>query len=301
MSDAPSPRCATLGVPVRTIVPDRFPEVLPTVPALSGSVQSWSSLRTTVVGELLSGILDSLGPAPLRVIDAGGGTGGFAVPLAAAGHRVTVVDPNPDAMAALRRRYAEHVARLGPGQAASPAQGAVDAVQGDLDGLLDVVAAESADLVLCHSVLELVGAPSAALAAIRSALRPGGMVSLLVAGRGGTVLNRALAGRLADALATFRGDAQAGTHPGYTTTELWADLERAQLTVAATHAVRVFSDLVPGAALDGDPDATAALLELERAVADRPDFLAIAGHLHVLARRTAAQPENPPRGGSSGR
>ena len=44
---------------------------------------------------------------PLRVLDLGGGTGGIAVPLAAAGHDVTVVDPSPDALASLARRAAE--------------------------------------------------------------------------------------------------------------------------------------------------------------------------------------------------
>ena len=39
---------------------------------------------------------------PLDVLDVGGGTGGDAVRLAALGHRVTVVDPSPDALASLR-------------------------------------------------------------------------------------------------------------------------------------------------------------------------------------------------------
>ena len=41
------------------------------------------------------------------VLDIGGGTGGFAVRVAELGHRVTVVDPSPDALAALDRRARE--------------------------------------------------------------------------------------------------------------------------------------------------------------------------------------------------
>ena len=41
---------------------------------------------------------------PLRVLDVGGGSGMFAVPLARLGHDVTVVDPSADALATLRRR-----------------------------------------------------------------------------------------------------------------------------------------------------------------------------------------------------
>ena len=40
----------------------------------------------------------------LRVLDVGGGSGMFAVPLAKLGHEVTVVDPSADALATLRRR-----------------------------------------------------------------------------------------------------------------------------------------------------------------------------------------------------
>ncbi|MGL5860198.1 MAG: methyltransferase domain-containing protein, partial [Phycicoccus sp.] len=58
----------------------------------------------------------------LRVLDLGGGTGGTAVPLAAAGHDVTVVDPSPDALAALRRRAGE-----------SGVTSRVRALQGDTD------------------------------------------------------------------------------------------------------------------------------------------------------------------------
>jgi hypothetical protein len=51
------------------------------------------------------------------------------------------------------------------------------------------------------------------------------------------------------------------------------------------HAVRVFADLVPGSLLDLEPGATAALVELERAVATRPEYLPLAAQLHVVARR----------------
>ena len=51
------------------------------------------------------------------------------------------------------------------------------------------------------------------------------------------------------------------------------------------HGVRVFADLVPGSLLDLEPGATAALVELEQAVAERPEYLPLATQVHVLARR----------------
>ena len=67
--------------------------------------------RAVVVWESLREVLDerakASGRAVLDVLDAGGGTGGLAVPLAELGHHVTVVDPSPDALAGLKRRTAE--------------------------------------------------------------------------------------------------------------------------------------------------------------------------------------------------
>src|SRR6201999_2701882 len=124
----------------------------------------------------------------LDVLDIGGGTGGFAVRVAGLGHRVTVVDPSPDALAALARRAREVGVEVA-GQ------------QGDLTSLPDLVEPGSTDLVLCHGVLEVVTDPAAALAAIGTTLRPGGTLSLLVAQRHAAVVARAMAGHFAQAKA----------------------------------------------------------------------------------------------------
>ena len=47
----------------------------------------------------------------------------------------------------------------------------------------DLLGPDAADLVLCHSVLEFVDDPRAVMAALTSTVRPGGSVSLLVAGQ----------------------------------------------------------------------------------------------------------------------
>lgn len=217
----------------------------------SSRSSSWSSLRTTVIGDLLGDAVRDMGPVPLRIIDAGGGTGGFAVPFAIAGHQVTVVDPSPDAMAALRRRADEQ-----------PMTGSVTAVQGDLAGLLDVVAPGQADLVLCHNVLEVVDLPAEALVAVRDALRPDGWVSLLVTGRGGAVLARALAGRPREARDLLDDTARhRHVSGGFTPEEITTLLSAAGFVVDRMHAIRVFSDHVPATAVDGDPTALTALLD----------------------------------------
>lgn len=213
----------------------------------------------------------------LTIVDVGGGTGGFAVPLAELGHQVTVVDPSPDALAALERR-------------ARDAGVEVQAVQGDADGLLEVVDEGSADLVLCHGVIEQVDDVEEALAALVQALRPGGAASVIAANRHAVVLSRAIAGH-------FREAARALDDPvgrwgegdplprRFTETGLVDLLTRAGLEVTQIHGLRTFVDLVPAAMSDGDPAALDELLALEAAACDRPAFRAIAAQLHVLALR----------------
>jgi S-adenosylmethionine-dependent methyltransferase len=49
--------------------------------------------------------------------------------------------------------------------------------------------------------------------------------------------------------------------------------------------VRIFTDLVAGAAVDGVPGAAEELRQLEDELADRSPYRDLAAQLHVLARR----------------
>lgn len=230
-----------------------------------------ASIRTAVVWEACRTRLGS-GPDEQTVLDIGGGTGGLAVRVAELGHHVTVVDPSPDALAALDRRAAEH-----------EVADRITSVQGDLDGLDALVAEGSVDLVLCHEVLGLVDDPGAALAAIGRVLRPGGSLSLLVSQRHAAVLARAMAGHFAQARELLDGPGSGERR--FTAEEIDGLLRDGGFTVEEIHGVRVFSDLVPSTLLDLEPGAVSGLLDLERAVADRPEYRTTAAQLHLLARR----------------
>ncbi|GAB2879343.1 methyltransferase domain-containing protein [Nocardioides pacificus] len=248
-------------------------------PAMGSASERRSAARTAVVWEALGDVLPDLrdgdGQGALDVLDIGGGTGGFAVGVAGLGHRVAVVDPSPDALAALTRRADE-----------SGVADRVTGQQGDLSALLDVREPASADVVLCHGVLEHVADPAAALGIIATVLRPGGVLSLLVAQRHAAVVARAMAGHFQQAHALLDETGATGrSGRRFTREEIVPLLVGAGFDVASVHGVRVFADLVPGSLLDLEPGAAQSLVDLEQAVANRPEFFPLAAQLHLLARR----------------
>jgi S-adenosylmethionine-dependent methyltransferase len=228
------------------------------------------SVSQAYLGDLLAAQLaDWASRHPGRdVVDLGGGTGGMAMSLGADGYRVRVVDPSPDALAALERRTAEQ------GLAAR-----VTGVQGDAADLVDLVGADSADVVVCHKVLEVVEAPVDALTAIGTVLRPGGVLSLLVAQRHSAVLTQALAGHIAQARRTW------GDPERFDRDTIIGLVRAAGFELVATHGIGTVSDHVAEAVLDAEPGAHAELLALEGDVATDPAFQALAPHLHVFALR----------------
>lgn len=250
---------------------------------MSDPLRPRAALRTAVVWDVLRAALARQAPAAstagLDVLDTGGGTGLFAVPVARLGHRVTVVDPSPDALSALQRRAAE-----------AGVTDLVNAVQGDTHGLLDVVDSAAFDAVLCHGVLEYVDDPAEAVRNVAGALRPAGILSLLVPNRNGAVLAQALAGRFVEAHQALTDASgrwgEADPTPRRFTPEGLSDLVSGLgMEIAAIHGVRVFADLVPGVLVDTEPSAVAALLRLEAAAAELPAFHALATQLHMLANR----------------
>ena len=239
--------------------------------------------RSSLVWDVLARVIDeraaATGRTALDIVDVGAGTGGFAVGLAGRGHRVTVVDPSPDALTAARWRASE------AGVTLTDVQGEA----ADLPGL--PVLAGGVDLVICHNVLEYVDSPPAALAAVARVLRPGGTVSVLAANSVAAVLQRALTGKYAEARALLAGESAetaagnpAGPGRRFTLAELAGLLTEAGLTPGDAHGIRIFAGLLPGGA-GADPAAAEALRELEEAAATCPPLRDIATRLHVLATR----------------
>lgn len=216
-----------------------------------------------------------------RVLDVGGGSGAWAVPLAGMGCAVTVVDSSPNALAALQRRARD-----------AGVDHLVHAVQGDVDALGEVVTPGSADLVLGHGLLEIVDDPARSVEALSTAAAAGAAVSVLTAGRYAAVLSRTLAGRLAEARALLT-DPDGRFGPDDALRRRWgadalrALLEGHGLRVEVLQGDGVLEQWVPGSTRDGGPSAARAVAELEELAAEVVALRDAAARLHALARRPA--------------
>ena len=247
----------------------------PRVGPMDRPIERRTAARTAVVWDAVRALLDD-GSGEQRVLDIGGGTGGFAVRLAGLGHRVTVVDPSPDALAALARRADE-----------DDVADRVTGLQGDLGNLRELAPERGRPRAVprrarprrrpgrCPGDDHLGPAPRwrplpAGQPAARRRARPGDGRPL----RPGPGDPRGRPVRPQD-----RGERR------FTAEEVAQLLGAAGFTTTSTHGIRVFADLVPSSLLDLEPGASAALLDLERAVAERPEYLTLASQLHVVATR----------------
>ncbi|MFD8498683.1 methyltransferase domain-containing protein [Amycolatopsis sp. NPDC059657] len=210
------------------------------------------------------------------VVDVGGGSGGWAVPFASAGCLVTVVEPNPNALATLKRRAEEE-----------GVSSRITVVADDSDALARHVSPGSADLVLAHGLLEVVDDPAIVVAALAEAVAPGGAVSVLVTNRFATALHRALAGRLTEARQVL--ESAAGVLPGgrdtvlrrFDVAGLEALLTGAGLTDVTIQGDGVVSDAIAGGSREEE------LAEFELLAASTPPLRDVATRLHALARRAS--------------
>jgi len=222
----------------------------------------WASLRYAVVAETLT---RHLRPTS-RVLDVGGGDGGDALPLAASGHDVTVLDTSRNMLALVDGVAVVH-------------------------GSLDQIPEGTYDAVLCHLVLQYRRDTEADIARLARALAPDGLLSVLVPGPVGPVLRAAARQGPAAARAEL-----AATHSRTETfdtdvrrisdAELATAMAASNLKVVAQYGVRCLQDLV----LDdtrkaSDPDFYNDLLALELEVCGLEPYNRLGVFTQVLARR----------------
>jgi len=221
-------------------------------------------------------------------LDIGSGTGATAVRLARLGMHVTLLDSSQEML---------DIAQRAAGEAGVTAQVALK--HGDASHLANLFHARSLDVILCHNVLEFVDDPHAVLRSAARALRDSSStLSVLVRNQAGELLKAAiLAGDLVAAencLTTEWGleSLYGGRVRLFRSDSLQAMLKAASLAVIAERGVRVLADYLPPRV--SRTDDYEPIFELERKLGIRPEFVAVARYIHVLARRSAPVMEDGP-------
>jgi SAM-dependent methyltransferase len=221
-------------------------------------------------------------PPRLEILDAGGGTGGYALALAERGHRVCLLDLSSQMLAVAR----EKAERLDPSLSDH-----LCLCQASVDDIPALFGPDHFDLVLCHTLLKYVSEPWGTLRDVVGVLRPGGLLSVLTANT------------YADALrwAIVKGDlerARLALQPDSSHTDLFGlprrtfrpeavreAMMRLGVRVVEEHGVRIFADYVPAGQLT-DPDCQAQLAELEAAASTLAPYRQIARYNLIVGTKT---------------
>lgn len=208
---------------------------------------------------------------PARVLDTGGGTGAYAIPLAARGYEVLVVDQSPEWLDRCKANAAEAGVKIA-------------AVQGDV-GSIARLSLGLFDAILCHAVLMYVDEPQATLSALRGAASEGAVLSLLEKNRDGLAWRPGFAGEYEDALRLLTEREAAGrmgiSNRAYSAAEWLGMLAASGWNPIDWVGVRLFSDDAPD---DLDSARFEALLELERSAGQRDPYRSVARLIHVASR-----------------
>jgi S-adenosylmethionine-dependent methyltransferase len=256
-----------------------------TRPSFDAHAQDWEAYTATVLGRLrqdltLHHLMVHLGPSPghLQVLDAGGGTGGYALPLAEQGHQVCLLDFAPGMLAIAR------------GKAEGRDPSLLERLTfrcAPVEEVPKLFAPGHFDLILCHTLLEYVAEPREVLQILAVVLRAGGLISLLCVNPHADALRWALArGDLERArLALSEGVSGADlfglprrTMPAEGVRQAMA---QAGLDEVATHGVRIFADYQPSEKL-ADPAFLEQLTALELAASGLEPYRSIARYIQLI-------------------
>jgi S-adenosylmethionine-dependent methyltransferase len=215
----------------------------------------------------------------LRALDLGCGTGTLAVRLARLGLHVTLLDAS--------------LAMLDFAERAAHKAGVTERIalkHGDATQFANLFDAEAFDVILCHNILEYVDDPCAVLRSAARTLRErSSIISVVVRNQAGEVLKAAI--KDGDLAATDRNLTAEWGHESlygggvrlFTAESLGTMLLKSSLAVTAERGVRVMSDYLPPRVSRNDEYER--ILDLERKLGMRPEFVAVARYTHCLAHR----------------
>jgi S-adenosylmethionine-dependent methyltransferase len=238
----------------------------------------WSVLKYKIIQANLRRHLSP--DSPLRILDVGGGNGLDALPLARAGHDVTIVDYSREMledgrqrveMAGLQQKVALHCA--------------------DIRQIPALFAHQTFDVVLCHNVLQYVADIRELIQAVLTPLKAGGLLSLVSVNRYSVPYRAAFfQGDLESAHALLdqrQVDAIVFGAPMtlYTGEEIRAMLPEVGCAFDRYYGVRCICDYWGDTERKTDPAIMAPLEQLEMALTDRHPYNLLARYFQVIGHK----------------
>jgi S-adenosylmethionine-dependent methyltransferase len=231
-------------------------------------------VRTHVVHQHLLAHLPSADSA--RIVDVGGGAGHQSIPLARAGHHVTIVEPSPWMIGRARDEVR-----------AAGVDSRVDFVEVAGERALDVLEAESFDAVLCHGVVMYLDDPEPLIDALAGLVAPAGIVSIVAKNVEVMAVRPALSGDWAAALAAFDQDREVNGLGADTRGDrvdgLAAALQARGVEPEAWYGVRLFTDGWVPERPATDPEDLVLAVELE--ASRRDPYRGLSRLFHLVARK----------------
>jgi len=205
----------------------------------------------------------------LDILDAGGGQGQFSLPLARAGHRLTLCDISAAMLAVAQEECAAQ------GLAVNFRHSPVQSLPSEL----------SYDVILCHALLEWVTEPWQLLEGLLRHLRPGGHLSLIFYNWHALVYKNLLRTHYkaleADTHSAFRGSLTP-INP-LRPEQLLEQLQNWGLEVLCHSGIRVFHDyILDPQARKRDPET---LLALELNYSRQEPYRGLGRYVHLLVRK----------------
>ncbi|MEP6624730.1 MAG: methyltransferase [Acidimicrobiia bacterium] len=233
-------------------------------------------VRTHVIHEHLR---RHLGPPPQRVVDVGGGAGNQSVPLARAGHEVTIVDPS----AAMLERAAERLAREDDVVAAR-----VRLVGASGEDAPEALSGATFDAVLCHGVLMYLADPEPLVDALCELTAPAGVLSIVAKNVEVMAMRHAHEGDWAGAIAAFDSDRQVSglgvDTRGDRIDHLSSLIADRGVEPEAWYGVRLFTDGWTPDRPDTDPEDLVLLAELM--ASQRDPYRRLSRLFHLIGHRS---------------
>jgi S-adenosylmethionine-dependent methyltransferase len=213
---------------------------------------------------------------PVRILDAGGGQGLFALRFAQAGHFVIICDISSEML----KLAEQDVIRLG-------LQKNVRLIHCAIQDLPEHIASEECqfDVVLCHAVLEWVVHQQDLLASVTAFVKPGGFLSLTFYNLHSLIFKNLLRTNFkkiqAEDFAGSRGSLTP-TNPLYPE-QVFHWIEELPLDTLTTSGIRVFHDYIFNEE-HRERDAKS-VVELELAFSRKQPYQLLGRYIHILNRR----------------